>query len=257
MKRFNLANKVLAAGVVLGGSLLAPAQALGLNSGTPKSAAQVALATSIVDSTRDPLQDANSDPKDLPRLNPSNLSISTGRDGQGNLLVTDSGATQYVEQAPRNSGPKGLIAAATPAATKPVDGIGFNPKIKFSLFAIDNTSINTFYGSSAAPTLNQQYSQLYNQYILVPGVSMSFFGKDQLMVTGVLSNYQANTPGCGAPLWSTSHFYCFQTQNSFQLFRAWYSFPINDNIRVMAGPRMYTYDLLPVSTAMYSPKGQI
>jgi hypothetical protein len=256
MKRLNLAAKIFVAGMFFGGTSLSPAQALGFNNGNSKPVAPVAVATSIVDSTKDTLIDSNSDPKDLPRLNPSNLSISTGRDEKGNLLVTDSGTVKFVEQANSNSAPKALVASATPTATsKSVDGIGFNPKIRFSLFAIDNTSINTFYGSSAAPTLNQQYSQLYNQYILVPGVSMSFFGKDQLMVTGVLSNYQANTPGCGAPLWSTSHFYCFQTQNSFQLFRAWYSFPINDNIRVMAGPRMYTYDLLPVSTAMYSPKG--
>ena len=260
MKRLHFGYKVFAASMLFCGANLAPAGALGFNNDASKKSQDTSIAAAVnISQPVDILQSPASSDSDLPTLNSKNLSISTGRDVKGNLLVTETGTIRFIEKSAGKAGGISQVAAGTgPEATtlvKPVDGIGFNPKIKFSLYAVDNTSINTFYGSSAAPTLNQRYSQLYNQYILVPGVAISFFGKDQLMVTGVLSNYQADTPGCGSPLWSTSHFYCFQTQNSFQLFRAWYSFPINDNIRVIAGPRLYSYDLLPVSTAMYSPKG--
>ncbi len=258
MKRIHFGRKFLATTMLICSGTFVPAQAMGFGN-AKKPLDQTHVAPAPASQPIDIFADQSSSEADLPKLNPQNLSISTGRDSRGNLLVTDTGTVKFVEQSAGRSSTQNTVASsgspATSSTVKPVDGIGFNPKINFSLFAIDTTSINTFYGSSAAPTLNQKYSQLYNQYILVPGVSISFFGKDQLMVTGVLSNYQGDTPGCGSPLWSTSHFYCFQTQNSFQLFRAWYSFPINDNIRVIAGPRLYSYDLLPVSTAMYSPKG--
>jgi hypothetical protein len=133
----------------------------------------------------------------------------------------------------------------------------FDPRIKFQLFAIDTTSINTYWGSTNANTFNRDYSQLYNQYTIVPVASISFFSsrQDELRIMGILSNYQFNSPGCGTPNAGTAHFYCYPTQNSLNLFRAWYSFKFNDNFKVIGGPRMYSYDLLPVSTAAYSPKG--
>gem|GEM_PF-6419084 len=131
----------------------------------------------------------------------------------------------------------------------------FNPKTSFSLFAVSNTYANTFWGSSAAPALNKLHDQLYSQYTFVIASDTSFFGRDSLKISGILSNYQFNSPGCGSPLLSTSHFYCFPTNNSLQLFRAWYTYHLSDEFKVTVSPRMYTYDLLPVSTAMYSPKG--
>ena len=258
MKKLKLSHKFFAACMLVTGASQTPVQAFGLDNTNAKNTAPVTIASAPVSQPIDSFLDQPVNENDLPRINSKTLTINTNRDTNGNLLVADTGTVKYAEQSasvPVAKGSSSSNATIAAAPVKPVDGIGFNPKINFSLFAVNNTSINTFYGSSAAPSLNQQYSQLYNQYILVPGVAVSFFGKDQLMVTGVLSNYQANTPGCGAPLWSTAHFYCFATQNTFQLFRAWYSFPINDDIRVIAGPRLYSYDLLPVSTAMYSPKG--
>ena len=135
----------------------------------------------------------------------------------------------------------------------------FDPRMSFALFAIDTTSINTFWGSTSAASYNRNFSQLYNQYTIVPTVSISFFAsrQDEMKIMGILSNYGANfqSPGCGTPNGATSHFYCFPTQNSLNLFRAWYSFKFNDNFKVIGGPKLYSYDLLPVSTAGYSPKG--
>lgn len=258
MKKSRLSLKLFAACTFVSGTSQTPIQAYGFDNINAKNIAPVTSASAPAGQLLDFPLNQTVNENNLPGINSRSLTINTNRDKNGYLQVLDTGTVMYAEQsasvpiAEASSSSNASIAAAP---VKPGDGINFNPKINFSLFAVNNTSINTFYGSSAAPSLNQQYSQLYNQYIFVPGVAVSFFGKDQLMVTGVLSNYQADSPGCGAPLWSTAHFYCFPTKNTLQLFRAWYSFPINDDIRVIAGPRLYSYDLLPVSTAMYSPKG--
>jgi hypothetical protein len=260
MKRIKFSCGIFAASLLLCGASISPAQANGFKNENSKKVSEVTIAAGAPSNQPvDSLAVSPSSENDLPKLNPTNLSISTGRDVQGNLLVTDTGTIKFVEQSAGKAKNQDALASAGTAATtppaKPVDGIGFNPKVKFSLFAIDTTSINTFFGSSAAPTLNQKYSQLYNQYTIVPNISISFFGKDQLLVSGILTNYQFDTPGCGTPSPGTAHFYCFPTQNTLQLFRAWYSFYVNDNIKVTVGPRLYSYDLLPVSTASYSPKG--
>ena len=260
MKRLKFSCEIFVASMLLCGASIAPAQANSFSNENSKRVSEVSIAAAAPSSQSvETLAVSPSSENDLPKLNPTNLSISTGRDVQGNLLVTDTGTFKFIEQSAGKAKTQGALAnsgtAATTQPAKPVDGIGFNPKVKFSLFAIDTTSINTFYGSSAANALNQRYSNLYNQYTIVPAVSISFFGKDQLFVSGILTNYQLDTPGCGTPSPGTAQFYCFPTQNSLQLFRAWYSFYVNDNIKVMAGPRLYSYDLLPVSTAGYSQKG--
>ena len=256
MKSRRVLNAFALSGILLGGASIAPVKAVPSQG---ESRVDLSAASTLVSSSNagdlKSLDLANE--LNLPTLNSKTLSIQTGRDQQGNLLVSESGTSQLFEQSTVTSTLKpDALASAPLAKTSEKKYPVFDPKVKFALFAIDTTSINTFFGSSAANSLNQRYSGLYNQYTIVPTVSISFFGKDQLFVSGILTNYQFDTPGCGTPSPGTAHFYCFPTQNTLQLFRAWYSFYINDNIKVMAGPRLYSYDLLPVSTAGYSQKGK-
>ena len=133
----------------------------------------------------------------------------------------------------------------------------FDPQIKFQLYAVDVTSYNNYWGSSESQSFNDKYSKVYNQFIIVPVASVSFLSsrKDELRIMGVLSNFKFDSPGCGTPNLAIAYFYCFPTDQKPELYRAWYSYKINDNIKIMGGPRLYSYDLLPVSTASYSPKG--
>lgn len=257
MKSRKRSNALVIAGMLLLGANISAAKAApsqGESTQVP-SVVSAALSSNNLSSAKP--SEASTE-LNLPRLNSKALSIQTDRDQQGNILVAESGVSQVIEQSKVTSTEKTDLLASTATAAAPSTEKKypvFNPKIKFALFAIDTTSINTFFGSSAANALNQRYSNLYNQYTIVPTATISFFGKDQLFVSGILTNYQLDTPGCGTPSPGTAHFYCFPTQNTLQLFRAWYSFYINDNIKVMAGPRLYSYDLLPVSTAGYSQKG--
>jgi hypothetical protein len=256
MKSRKRSNALAIAGMLLFGTSIAPAKALPSQAESVHASSATPAALSAgnlsIDKPADGLNENN-----LPILNSKTLSIKSGRDQQGNILVAESGVSQVIEQSKVTSTEKSDLLASSAAAAGSTEKKYpvFNPKIKFALFAIDTTSINTFFGSSAANALNQRYSNLYNQYTIVPSVSISFFGKDQLFVSGILTNYNLDTPGCGTPSPGTAHYYCFPTQNTLQLFRAWYSFYVNDNIKVMAGPRLYSYDLLPVSTAGYSQKG--
>ena len=135
------------------------------------------------------------------------------------------------------------------------DATKFSPTAKFSMVAFNNFSITTFRGSSNAEAYRRDYGALYNNYLIIPSLNISWGGRDMLSIIGVASNFDPTSPSCGVPFLASYAPQCGPTDNELKIFRIFYSTPLTDEIKVTVGGKLFAFDFLPISNAVYGPKG--
>jgi len=125
--------------------------------------------------------------------------------------------------------------------------------------AINTASFST---NSQATYFNSSnkgnYEGTYNNYTLLPMLFTSFTGTDLLTIIGLASNYSFANASCGGgPSFAMAQTQCgaLYPTDTLGVWRAYYTYKVNKNISVTAGPSLYAYDFLPIGNAVYSPKG--
>jgi hypothetical protein len=130
----------------------------------------------------------------------------------------------------------------------------FSPTAKFSMLAFNNFTGTSFSGSSKAKSYRRDYGALYTGYSIIPSLNVSWGGTDMLTIIGLASNYDPMSSSCGAPFLASYAPQCGPTDNQLTLWRMFYSTPLTNEIKVTVGGRLYAYDFLPVSNAVYGQK---
>jgi len=139
-----------------------------------------------------------------------------------------------------------------------LESVRFSPTAKLNFALFNWYQANQFSGSSKADKHNKDYGAFANTFGLIPSLNVSFTGKDYLAIYGVVGSCGYNNVASGAPFLSTYAPQCaaqFSSDNSLVLWRMYYTTPVFvDELKLTVGPRLYAFDFLPVSNAVFGPK---
>ena len=134
----------------------------------------------------------------------------------------------------------------------------FSPTAKINFALFNWYQANQFSGSSKSDKYNGEYGAFTNTYGLIPALNVSFTGKDYLSIYGLVGSCGSNNVASGNPLLATYAPQCaaqFSSDNSLVLWRMYYSTPVFvDEFKLTVGPRLYAFDFLPVSNAVFGAK---
>lgn len=139
----------------------------------------------------------------------------------------------------------------------------FSTTTKLSIALFNWYAANNFSGSNTSENYNKDFGGFNNAYGIIPTLTTSFTGKDYLQIIGLTGNCDDFSPAAAQPFLSTYAPQCSAGvlndssagDNQLVLWRMYYSFPLfNDDLTVTIGPRMYAYDFLPISNAVFGPK---
>jgi hypothetical protein len=138
----------------------------------------------------------------------------------------------------------------------------FSPTTRLTGIIFDAINTASFSTNSQATYFNSSnkgnYEGTYNNYTLLPMLFTSFTGTDLLTIIGLASNYSFANASCGGgPSFAMAQTQCgaLYPTDTLGVWRAYYTYKVNKNISVTAGPSLYAYDFLPIGNAVYSPKG--
>jgi len=138
----------------------------------------------------------------------------------------------------------------------------FSATTRFTGIIFDAINTASFSTNSQSAYFNSSnkgnYEGTYNSYTLLPMLFTSFTGTDLLTIIGLASNYSFANASCGGgPSFAMAQTQCgaLYPTDTLGLWRAYYTYKVNKNISVTAGPSLYAYDFLPIGNAVYSPKG--
>ena len=139
-----------------------------------------------------------------------------------------------------------------------LESVNFSPTAKLNFALFNWYQANQFSGSSNADKYNKEYGAFTNTFGLIPSLNVSFTGKDYLSIYGIVGNCGYDNVASGAPFLSTYAPQCaaqFSSDNSPVLWRMYYTTPVfTDELKITVGPRLYAFDFLPVSNAVFGPK---
>ena len=145
-----------------------------------------------------------------------------------------------------------------------LDAISFSTTTKLNVAIFNWYAVNSFTGSSKAEEFNRDYGGFTNAYGIIPTLTTSFTGQDYLKIIGLTGNCSASSPAAAQPYLATYAPQCSAgvlndnsaESNQLVLWRTFYSTPIfRDNLTLTISPQMYAYDFLPISNAVFGPKG--
>jgi hypothetical protein len=138
----------------------------------------------------------------------------------------------------------------------------FSTTTRLTGIVFDAINTASFTTNSQSPYFDSSnkgnYEGTYNSYTLLPMLFTSFTGTDLLTIIGLASNYSFSNASCGGgPSFAMAQTQCgaLYPTDTLGLWRAYYTYKVNKNISVTAGPSLYAYDFLPIGNAVYSPKG--
>jgi hypothetical protein len=138
----------------------------------------------------------------------------------------------------------------------------FSPTTRLTGIIFDAINTASFSTNSQATYFissnKGNYEGTYNNYTLLPMLFTSFTGTDLLTIIGLASNYSFANASCGGgPSFAMAQTQCgaLYPTDTLGVWRAYYTYKVNKNISVTAGPSLYAYDFLPIGNAVYSPKG--
>lgn len=135
----------------------------------------------------------------------------------------------------------------------------FSPTAKINFAIFNWYQANQFTGSQTSNEYDKSYGSFTNQYGIIPSLKVSFTGEDLLGIYGVVGSCSADNVTAGSPLLATYAPQCaaqFSSDNSLVLWRMFYTTPVfADGLKLTIGPKLYAFDFLPVSNAVFGPKG--
>ena len=145
-----------------------------------------------------------------------------------------------------------------------LEAMSFSTTTKLNVALFNWYAANSYAGSSKAKGFNRDFGGFSNAYGIIPTLTTSFTGKDNLKIIGLTGNCFDASPAAAAPYLATYAPQCSAgvlndnsaESNELVLWRTYYSTPLfSDDLTLTISPQMYAYDFLPISNAVFGPKG--